>query len=126
MRTEIITRRDDLEIRRAVLAPGEATPWHIDAVHRFTVVVRGERLAIEFRDGERIELAVAPGQADWDPPEPRPHRAVNVGAETFEEVVTFFLDPPGCEPQPERPSGQLVSAPATAPAAPSRSTRRAG
>ena len=104
MRTEIITRRDDLLIRRAILAPGEATPWHVDAVHRFTVVVRGDRLAIEFRDGgERLEFGVQAGQADWDPPEPRAHRAVNVGAAPFEEVVSFFLDPPGCDPQPEQP-----------------------
>ena len=104
MQTEIITRRDDLLIRRAILAPGEATPWHVDTVHRFTVVVRGDRLAIEFQDnGERLEFPVEPGQADWDPPEPRVHRAVNVGAEAFEEVVTCFLDPPGVDPQPLRP-----------------------
>jgi hypothetical protein len=101
MRTEIITRRDDLLIRRAVLEPGEATPWHTDGVHRFSVVVRGERLALEFRDGgERLEFDVWPGQADWDAPEPRTHRAINVGSGTFEEVVTFYLEPEGCDPQP--------------------------
>jgi hypothetical protein len=101
MQTEIITRRDDLLIRRAILAPGEATPWHVDVTHRFTVVVRGDRLALEFRDGgERVDFAVHPGQADWDAPEPRLHRAVNVGAETFEEVVTFFLEPGCADPQP--------------------------
>ena len=103
MQTEVITRRDDLLIRRAVLAPGEATPWHIDVTHRFSVVVRGERLAIEFRDGERLELSVHPGLADWDPPELRPHRAVNVGAQTFEEVVTFFLQAGAPDPQPPPP-----------------------
>jgi hypothetical protein len=40
MRTEIISRRDDLVIRRLVLEPGEAMPWHTDPCHRFTVVVR--------------------------------------------------------------------------------------
>jgi hypothetical protein len=101
MQTEIITRRDDLLIRRAILEPGQATPWHTDLTHRFTVVVRGDRLAIEFREaGERLEFAVHPGQADWDPPEPRPHRAVNVGAEAFEEVVVFFLNAGEPDPQP--------------------------
>jgi len=104
MQTEVITRRDDLLIRRAVLAPGEATPWHIDLTHRFTVVVRGDRLAIEFRDrGDRLEFDVHPGLADWDLPEFRPHRAVNVGAETFEEVVMFFLNAGEPDPQPPPP-----------------------
>jgi hypothetical protein len=104
MRTEIITRRDDLIIRRAILAPGEATPWHRDLVHRFTVVVRGDRLAIEFRHGgEREAFDVHAGMADWDAPELRVHRAVNVGAETFEEVVTFFLEDGMRDPQPEQP-----------------------
>jgi len=30
----------------------------------------------------------------------RVHRAVNVGKEVFEEVVTFFLDRPDARPQP--------------------------
>lgn len=102
MQTEVITQRDDLLVRRAILAPGEATPWHIDLTHRFTVVVRGDRLAIEFReDGERQEFAVHPGQADWDGPELRLHRAVNAGAETFEEVVLFFLEGGVGDPQPQ-------------------------
>ena len=104
MQTEVITCRDDLLIRRAVLAPGEATPWHTDLTHRFTVVVRGDRLAIEFQDGgEALVFAVHPGQADWDPPEPRTHRAVNLGAETFEEVVVFFLRAGEPDPQPSAP-----------------------
>jgi hypothetical protein len=102
MQTEVITRRDDLLIRRAILAPGQATPWHVDLTHRFTVVVRGDRLAIEYRDGgERQEFAVNPGMADWDAPEPRVHRAVNVGAERFEEVVTFYLEAGVDDPQPQ-------------------------
>jgi hypothetical protein len=102
MHTEIITQRDDLLIRRAILEPGEATPWHVDPCHRFSVVVRGDALALEFRDtGERLRLEVWPGQADWDAPEARVHRAVNVGTQPFEEVVTFYLVAPGAEPQPE-------------------------
>nr|UXE45262.1 hypothetical protein Hi04_10k_c4586_00020 [uncultured bacterium] len=104
MQTEVITRREDLLIRRAVLAPGEATPWHIDLTHRFSVVVRGDRLAIEFREGgERLEFPVHPGMADWDAPELRPHRAVNVGEDTFEEVVMFFLPAGAPDPQPPPP-----------------------
>ena len=98
---EIITRRDDLIVRRSVLQPGEATPWHTDPVHRLTVVVRGERITIEMRDtGETIDIPVHAGLTDWDPPEPRVHRAVNTGRTTFEEVVTFYLDRAGQDPQP--------------------------
>lgn len=101
MQTDVITRREDLLVRRATLAPGEATPWHVDLTHRFTVVVRGDRLAIEYRDGGVGEaFAVHAGMADWDAPEPRVHRAVNVGAETFEEVVMFFLPAGVGDPQP--------------------------
>jgi hypothetical protein len=100
--SETITRRDDLLIRRLVLQPGEATVWHADACRRFSVVVQGERLRIEFQDGgDALEVAVHPGLADWDEPNPRVHRAVNVGAIRYEEVVTFFLDAPGSDPQPQ-------------------------
>ena len=104
MRTELITRRDDLVIRRLVLEPGEAMAWHTDSCRRFSVVVRGERLRIEFRDtGEAVTALVHAGQADWDEPESRVHRAVNVGATPYEEVVSFFLPSPGADPQPEHP-----------------------
>ena len=77
MRMEVITKRDDLVIRRLVLEPGEATPWHTDSCHRFSVVVRGEQLLIEFRDtGEQVRVAVHPGMADWDDPGARVHRGV--------------------------------------------------
>jgi hypothetical protein len=98
---EPITERDDLVIRRQILEPGEHMPWHRDSCHRFTVVVGGDRLAIEYRDGgERHEFAVWPGQADWDAPDDRVHRAVNVGATRYEEVVTFFRAGAGIDPQP--------------------------
>jgi len=101
MRTETITQRDDLVIRRTILEPGEAMPWHTDACRRFSVVVRGERLRIEYREsGEAIAVAVHPGMAGWDAPDARVHRGVNAGATPYEEVVTFFLDHPGVEPQP--------------------------
>ena len=66
MQKEIITKRDDLLIRRLILDPGEAMPWHTDSCHRFSVVVRGEQLRIEFRDsGEQVAIPVHPGMADW-------------------------------------------------------------
>ena len=88
-------------IRRAILEPGQASPWHRDSCRRLTVVVRGDGLTIEFQDGERLGVDVYPGLADWDEPTGRVHRAVNSGAETFEEVVTFYLGFPGQDPQPE-------------------------
>lgn len=103
MQTEVITQRDDLLIRRHILEPGEALPWHVDLCHRFTVVVRGERLNIEFREtGEIIDIPDHAGMADWDVPEPRPHRGINAGSTTYKEVIMFFLDTPGLEPQPEQ------------------------
>ncbi len=101
MQFEVITQRDDLLIRRQILQPGEALPWHIDLCHRFTVVVSGERLQIEYRDtGEIVEIEVHPGLADWDEPQPRVHRGINAGTTTYEEVVMFFLPSPGIDPQP--------------------------
>jgi hypothetical protein len=101
MQSEVITRRDDLMIRRLVLEPGEAMPWHTDACQRFSVIVRGQYLTIEFREtGERLGVAVYPGMVGWDEPDARVHRAVNTGSTTYEEVVTFLLSVPGLEPQP--------------------------
>lgn len=74
MRTELITQRDDLVIRRHTLEAGES-----------------------------VAVPVPPGLSDWDEPEPRVHRAVNVSAARYEEVVMFFLDSPGIDPQPEHP-----------------------
>jgi hypothetical protein len=101
MKVELITRREDLVIRRLVLEPGEAMFWHKDNCHRFTVVVRGSRLAIEFRDSSKIvEVVVSPGAADWDTPEEGVHRAINTGTETYEEVVTFYRTSSEVDPQP--------------------------
>jgi len=49
MKSETITERADLIIRRHILQPGEALPWHTDRCHRFTVVVSGEALSIVTR-----------------------------------------------------------------------------
>lgn len=65
MHTDVITHTGDLLIRRLILEPGEPMHWHADRCRRFTVVVRGEALAIEYQDtGETIEVAVEPGLAD--------------------------------------------------------------
>ena len=103
MNIEVITDQHDLLIRRMVLDPGEAMFWHVDLCRRFSVVVRGERLTIEFRDdGTSVDVPVSPGLADWDEPESRVHRAVNSGRVPFEEVVTFYRSGPGEDPQPRR------------------------
>lgn len=101
MIVEIITDRPDLLIRRQRLRPGEASPWHTDACERFTVVVSGDRLRIEFADASvaPLDVEVGPGLADWEQPEPRVHRAVNAGSEVYEEVVTFYRKA-GEDPQP--------------------------
>jgi len=66
MQAEVITRRDDLRMRRLVLGPGEAMPWHTDACHRFSVIVCGQQLTIEFREtGEQIGVVVHPGMVGW-------------------------------------------------------------
>ena len=98
---ETLSQRGTTLVRRLVLEPGEATSWHVDPFHRVTVIVRGEALAIEYRDGAKPEhFNVRAGQADWDAPTERAHRAVNVGATTYEEVVIFFLGRPDATPQP--------------------------
>jgi len=98
---ETLSQHGTTLVRRLVLEPGEATSWHVDPFHRVTVIVRGEALAIEYRDGAESErFEVRAGQSDWDTPTGRAHRAVNVGASTYEEVAIFFLDRPDATPQP--------------------------
>ncbi|MGA7625911.1 MAG: hypothetical protein WCA91_20275 [Candidatus Acidiferrales bacterium] len=102
---EVLHHRGNYLVRRQRLAPGEASPWHHDPFYRVTVVLSGDSLQIEFRDGsEPHGWKVTPGEVDWVEPTNRVHRAVNVGKEPFEEVVTFFLDRADAEPQPEEGS----------------------
>ena len=90
-------------VRRMTLRVGEAMAWHVDPCRRYSVVLRGDELTIEFEGGAAPEvLSVHRGMAGWDDPEPRVHRAINSGAETYEELVTFLLPAPDVEPQPER------------------------
>ena len=92
---ETISQRGTTLVRRLVLEPSEATSWHVDPFHRVSVIVRGEELAIEYRDeGGTERVAVSAGQVDWDAPTDRIHRAVNVGGGTYEEVTIVFLDRP--------------------------------
>jgi quercetin dioxygenase-like cupin family protein len=99
---QVLHHRGNYLVRRQRLAPGEATPWHRDPYHRVTVVLNGDLLSIEFRDGgETLPWKITVGEVDWSEPTERVHRAVNIGKEVFEEVVTFFLDRPDADPQPE-------------------------
>ena len=101
MLDERLFQRDTTLVRRLRLAPGEVMPWHRDPFHRVTVVLSGDELAIEYREGgEGERFPVTPGQADWDEPTDRVHRGVNVGREPYEEVTIFFLDRPDAVPQP--------------------------
>jgi quercetin dioxygenase-like cupin family protein len=98
---EELFRRGTILVRRLSLSPGEAMPWHRDPFHRVSVVLAGDLLAIEDRDGERRRFTVTPGQVEWDEPSDRVHRGVNVGAQPYEEIAVFFLDRPDAVAQPQ-------------------------
>ena len=101
---KVISQRGTTLVRRLVLGPGDATPWHVDPYHRISVVVRGEALAIEYRDGRAPEeIEVSPGEAGWDEPTSLVHRAINIGRNPYEEVTIFFLDCADSAPQPVSP-----------------------
>jgi len=98
----VLHHRGKTIVRRLVLSPGEATRWQRDPFPRVSVVLQGSMLSIEFCDGgPKLEVAVEPGQVDWDEPSDRPHRAVNIGAVPYEEVTVFFLSAPDDIPQPD-------------------------
>ena len=104
MLDKVLHQRGTHLVRRLNLAPGEATAWHRDPFHRVTVIVAGDVLAIEYQDGGTPDrFTVAAGQADWDEPTERVHRAVNVGERVYEEITIFFLDHPDSVPQPNGP-----------------------
>jgi quercetin dioxygenase-like cupin family protein len=101
MAEEELFRRGTVLVRRLRLEPGEAMPWHRDPFHRVSVVLEGETLAIEARDGTELgRFEVRPGEVGWDEPTDRVHRGVNVGATPYEEVTVFLLDRPDAVPQP--------------------------
>lgn len=97
-----LSHRGNYLVRRQRLEPGQATPWHRDICHRVTAVLSGDLLEIVFSDSDESQVCkVTPGEVDWAEPSGRVHRAVNAGKVVFEEVVTFFLDHPDDNPQPE-------------------------
>jgi quercetin dioxygenase-like cupin family protein len=101
---QVLRYRGKYLVRRQRLQPGEATAWHRDPFHRVTVVLSGDQLRIEFRDnGEAPSGPVSVGEVDWSEPSDRVHRAVNIGQQCFEEIVTFFLDREDADPQPTEP-----------------------
>jgi quercetin dioxygenase-like cupin family protein len=98
---KVLHHRGNYRVRRLSLAPGEATPWHRDPFHRVTVILSGDALHIEHQDGDKAEhVAITPGEAHWQEPTDRVHRAVNVGGQVYEEITIFFLDHPDAVPQP--------------------------
>ena len=98
---KVLHHRGTCLVRRLRLEPGEATRWHRDPFHRVTVIVSGDALAIEYRDGGNVDrVEISSGQTDWDEPSARVHRAVNVGNQPYDEITIFFLDGPDAVPQP--------------------------
>jgi hypothetical protein len=66
----------------------------------------GELICIEYRDWREIQgIEVYPELADSDAPQSQVHRGINAGTVPFEEVIVFFIDEPGMEPQPEADKG---------------------
>jgi hypothetical protein len=102
MISKTISERADVIIRRHILEPGETLPWHKDLCNRFSVIVQGEAIAIEYRESKELKtISVYPGLAEWDAPQAKIHRAINVGKVPYEEVVIFFTGNSDMEPQPE-------------------------
>jgi quercetin dioxygenase-like cupin family protein len=98
---EILFHRGTTMVRRLLLGPGETMPWHHDPYHRVAVVLRGDAIAIEYRDrGKSHRVEISPGQVEWEEPTDRVHRAVNVGGQPYEQITVFLLDRPDAMPQP--------------------------
>jgi quercetin dioxygenase-like cupin family protein len=95
MTDEIVFQHGTTMVRRLRLARGEAMPWHRDPFQRVAVVLGGDLLSIEFRDGgESQRVEITPGQVEWEEPSARVHRAVNIGRQPYEQVTVFLLDRP--------------------------------
>jgi len=101
MTDEIVFHHGTTMVRRLRLAPGEAMQWHRDPFHRVAVVLSGDVLSIEYRDGgesQRVEITA--GSVEAEEPSARVHRAVNVGKQPYEQVTVFLLDHPNAVAQP--------------------------
>jgi hypothetical protein len=91
MSEELLLEKGDVLVRKSILEPGESSTWHTDSCDRVTVILSGDRLAIEFRDsGEIQQFDIRAGQVDWDEPTAEVHRAINVGRQRYEEIVIIF------------------------------------
>ena len=97
---EIVLHHGTTMVRRLRLAPGEAMPWHRDPFHQVAVVLSGDALSIEYREGEGQCVEVTPGQVEWEQPSARVHRAGNVGKQPYEQVTVFLLERTDAVPQP--------------------------
>lgn len=101
MTEEILFHHGTTVVRRLRLAPGEAMPWHRAPFQRVAVILGGDLLLIEYRDGgESQRVEVTPGQVEWEEPSASVHRAVNVGKQSYEQVTVFLLDRPDAVAQP--------------------------
>ena len=97
-------------VHRRRLAPSEAMPWHRDPCRRVGVVLSGDVLSIEYRDGgESQRIQITPGQVEWEEPAERVHRAVNIGQQPYEQVTIFLLDRPDAVPQPGEIGNSRIS-----------------
>ena len=98
---EVLFHHGTTMVCRLRLGPGEAMPWHRDPFQRVAVVLHGDLLSIEYRDGgESQRVEVTPGEVEWEEPTARVHRAVNVGKQDYEQVTIFLLDRPDAVAQP--------------------------
>jgi quercetin dioxygenase-like cupin family protein len=101
MTDELVFHHGTTMARRLRLVPGEAMPWHRDPFQRVAIVLRGDLLSIEYRDGgESQRVEITPGQVEWEEPSARVHRAVNVGMQPYEQITVFLLDRPDAVAQP--------------------------
>ena len=101
MTDEVLIHRGTIMVRRLRLAPGEVMPWHRDPFQRIAMILHGDTLEIEYRDGGQSDVIhILPGQVEWEEPTERVHRAVNVGEQPYEQVTVFLLDQPDAVPQP--------------------------
>jgi hypothetical protein len=63
MTDEVVFHHGTTMVLRLRLAPREAVPWHRDPFHRIAVILRGDLLSIEYRDGgESLRVEITPGQ----------------------------------------------------------------
>jgi quercetin dioxygenase-like cupin family protein len=101
MTDEIVFQQGNIVVRRLRLVPGDVMQWHRDRFQRIAVVLSGDVLSIEYRDGgQSHRVRIEPGQVDWEEPSARVHRAVNVGEQVYEQVTVFLLDRPDAVAQP--------------------------